>query len=157
MWSPLTDIGDATPGVKSTNHNCQSSHMTEQQSSSGSSTPFRSKSQRDKANKTRDLDNCSTANQASEQVTLDSNTAEMSNLTQSGSVSNHPVDKFSIIDVTADVELFRTFVGEWRKSRRYSLSLACRSVESPSHDSQNSLGFHEPDGDSQPTVSTLTS
>lgn len=57
---------------------------------------------------------------------------------------NSMLEKISIVDVSADPLLFKTFIKDWSKSERYSLSLACsQAAVEDRPESQNSIGFRE--------------
>jgi len=64
---------------------------------------------------------------------------------RSGVEMDHPTS-ITVVDVTADLELFRTFCDDWRASSRYAISLACRRVEEPETSLPNSIGWHSQSG-----------
>ncbi|XP_061535067.1 DNA polymerase theta isoform X1 [Phycodurus eques] len=66
-------------------------------------------------------------------------------LSQDASLSSSNSSAFSIIDVSSDKRLFRTFVKEWQTRERYSLALACETLEHQ----------HEPGGEQEPAHQKL--
>ncbi|XP_071480044.1 DNA polymerase theta-like [Diadema antillarum] len=51
---------------------------------------------------------------------------------------------FTIIDVCANVDLFHTFVAEWKRKKRYSVSVSCERYEPPAQQGGIGSNFKKP-------------
>ncbi|XP_072178198.1 DNA polymerase theta-like [Diadema setosum] len=61
---------------------------------------------------------------------------------------------FTIIDVCANVDLFHTFVAEWKRKKRYSVSVSCERYEPPAQQGGIGSNFKNP-GASTKAVAAL--